>query len=97
MQKLCACSAGLALGIVWGLYVLVMGLAGHFGCACSSTMVDMLGKFYKGYQATIGGSFIGFGWGLLDGFIFGFLVVLVYNFIACTLGKKACCKPEPKQ
>lgn len=41
----------------------------------------LLNQFFLGYQVTVLGSFIGFGYGLVLGFVVGYFVASVYNRI----------------
>ncbi len=84
--RLCAGGLGLAMGLVWGVMMLVMGIIamnGDYG----KLFFDMMASMYPGYAATLGGSLIGLVWGFIDGFIGGFLIATIYNFVC---GR--CCK-----
>lgn len=86
-MKLCPVSAGLSLGVFWGICVLLLGVGDHFW-QYGVNVVTLLGSVYLGFHsATLGGCFIGLVWGLADGFICGFILALLYNvFSSC------CCK-----
>ena len=43
--------------------------------------ITLIGKVYRGYCISIGGSFIGFLWALFEGIIGGAIFVLLYNFL----------------
>lgn len=69
---------GIAVGLVWGLsvmlgtwWLLIMGQAGE--------TISKLGGVYYGYTYSWGGAVIGFLWGFVDGFIGGFLIAWIYN------------------
>jgi hypothetical protein len=81
---------GMALGLVWGLMVLVMGLLAHY-LQYGVEFVTSLGTVYIGYEKTIVGSFIGAGFAFLDGFVGGILIALFYNLFARC---KSCCRPK---
>ena len=49
-------SFGLALGLLWGIIVLSMGLVGDVGPFYGSKFVEALGTMYVGYNTTIIGS-----------------------------------------
>ena len=84
--QLCACSFGMAFGILWGVSVFLLGLSAMwFGYGAD--LVTGLGKLYIGYKATVLGSFIGLVWGFVDLFVAAFIVALIYN--KCSSGK--CC------
>lgn len=77
-SKLCACSFGTALGIVWGASVFLLALSTMwFGYGAS--FVSGLSSVYWGYSATWLGSLIGLVWGFVDLFVAGFLVAFIYN------------------
>lgn len=89
--KMSPVGLGLSLGILWGLWLLVMGLLA-FHYAYGQTFVTTLGTMYVGYEPTIKGSIIGGIMGLVHGFIKGFLIAWLYNrFCSCT-----CCTPAQK-
>ncbi|MBI2148037.1 bacteriophage holin [Candidatus Woesearchaeota archaeon] len=70
---------GLSLGILTGLYMLLLGLLAAF-TGRGVSLVGFIGTFYWGYEPTLLGSLAGAAWGFLDGFIGGALVALLYNF-----------------
>lgn len=76
--RLCAVKFGFALGLIWGLGMFCMALAGlYFQYALPA--IQLVGSVYWGYAASWKGAFHGLGWGFLDFFIFGLLVAWVYN------------------
>jgi hypothetical protein len=76
--KLNTVALGLALGIFWGLSVLVMGLiATH--ATYGKPFVETLALMYPGYAPTVMGSIYGGLIGFADAFIGGFLVGWLYN------------------
>ena len=69
---------GLAIGIVWGGGVLLLGLmaaAWDWG----TPAVALLGSLYLGYAPTAAGALIGAAWGFADGFIGGVAIAWLYN------------------
>lgn len=85
--KISPLALGLALGIMWGVSVLLMGLvAFHFmyGTAFVSTM----GALYVGYEASILGSVIGGLIGFVDAFIVGVIIAWLYNVFSGCCNKK---------
>ena len=81
MAKLDIRAFGLAVGFTWGIGVFAMALlAANFDWG--TKMVVGLGSFYLGYEPTIGGSFVGLAWGLVDGTIAGIVVSWLYNKLA---------------
>jgi len=78
---------GLAMGVLWGLSVLLMGvLALTIGYGAG--FVQAVGTVYIGYKATLIGILIGTGLSFVDGFIGGFLIALFYNCFANCLCKE---------
>ena len=79
--RVCKCSPralGLSFGILWGLAVLLMGLAAtYFGYGLNFD--NVMFTIYPGFKLGVVGSIIGGLWGLVDGFIFGVLVGWLYN------------------
>ena len=69
---------GFALGLVWGLAVMLgtwwLVLMGKPGETLSKLSV-----FYFGYSVSFVGGIIGFIWGFIDGFITGVLIAWFYN------------------
>ena len=71
-------SLGFALGLMWGLcvmlgtwFLLIVGSRGG--------TISLLGALYRGYSYSFVGGIIGFIWGFVDGFICGFLIAWFYN------------------
>lgn len=69
---------GFALGLLWGLAVMLstwwlmfMGQPG--------TTISKLSAFYIGYTFSFVGGIVGFIWGFIDGFICGVLIAWFYN------------------
>jgi hypothetical protein len=78
---------GVAVGLVWGLSVMVVtwwllirGTPGEF--------ISKLSSIYLGYSYTWGGAVIGFLWGFIDGFIGGFLIAWIYNLVNKFISQK---------
>ena len=75
--KAFAVTSGLLLGlglflVTWWI-ILLDGPSGH---------VTFIGRIYRGYYLTAGGSLVGLIWGLVDGAIGGALFAWLYNTIA---------------
>ena len=89
ITQLCACRAGLAAGIVWGLCLLLLGIITLFTETYCHQIVELLGNMYAGYKPdSFGGALLGLVWGLDGGFIGVTIAVLIYNALA---GRGACC------
>lgn len=83
---------GLALGVLWGLSVFIMGLAAHF-TGFGEAFVTNVGTMYmQWYGPTVMGSILGGFIGFAHGFIKGLLIGWLYNAFSCCC--KHCCKTE---
>lgn len=87
--KLSPIALGLALGVLWGLSLLLLGLLTHFGYEAS--FVASSHTVSAGYDFSILGSCIAALIGFVDGFIRGSILGLLYNCFAC-----CCCKKGSK-
>ena len=71
---------GIVLGIILGLGIFV---ATNFlilkGGEVVGPHLALLGNFFLGYRVTFIGSIIGFGYGLLTGYVAGFIIATIYN------------------
>jgi hypothetical protein len=85
--RLSPLALGLALGVMWGISILIMGLiAYHF--TYGTAFVSTMGALYVGYEASIMGSFIGGLIGFVDAFIGGVIIAWLYNIFASCCHKK---------
>jgi len=71
---------GIAFGIVFGLYALLIGLLATY-VGFGANLVLMLSSWYIGYDTTLVGSFAGGLWGFVDSFIAGYVIALIYNLL----------------
>lgn len=71
---------GLVFGIVIGslLFVATNWLVLKSGENVGSHLV-LLSQFFPGYSVSFLGSFIGLAYGILSGFVLGWLIALIYN------------------
>jgi len=76
--KLSPRAFGLACGILWGLMILLVGLAATFW-SYGTAFANLFATLYPGYALGVQGSIIGGLWGLVDGFICGVLIAWLYN------------------
>ena len=79
MAKLDVKAFGLALGILWGASVLIMGIIAMGAPDYCGNFVAAMGTKYIGYKATILGSIIGGVWGFIDAGIGGLILAWLYN------------------
>ena len=70
---------GLALGIMWGLSLLILAFISYNTIYYGHPFIQAVDSIYIGYAPTIDGAFIGFGWGFVASFIFGWLLARIYN------------------
>lgn len=82
LLRLNATVHGLVFGLLTGMVVFIatIWLVIKGGPVVGPNLV-LLNRFFIGYQVTVLGSFIGFGYGCIVGFIGGFFVASVYNWI----------------
>ncbi len=80
MQKCKPVALGVAIGVLWAIYVLCAGLVAMFGW--SAALVNVLSSLYIGYSASVIGAIIGGVWAFIDGFVAGVVIAWVYNGIA---------------
>jgi hypothetical protein len=71
---------GVAIGVLWAIYVVFVGIAAMFGWG--NAIVDALASLYIGYGASIIGAIIGAVWAFVDGFIAGVVIAWIYNLVA---------------
>ena len=67
--------------LIWGfgLFFLTWWIIGFDGATHDPTF---LGRIYRGYNISPGGSVIGLAWALVDGFLGGLVFAWLYNRIA---------------
>ena len=74
LVRLNATAQGLVLGTLAGLAIFV----------ATNWLIDphlaLLGQFFVGYQVTFLGRLIGFGYGLVTGFVVGYAVATLYKW-----------------
>ena len=90
--KLSPLGLGLALGVLWGGSLLLLGLLTHY--EFGGIVVASLRKVHVIYDFTIAGSFVAGLIGFLDGFFRGAILALLYNLFAncCCSKENRCCK-----
>lgn len=77
MNQASPMALGVAAGILWAGYVLLIGIMAMFGWG--NALVTAFGSLYLGYQASVVGAIIGAAWGFVDGFIAGYVIAWIYN------------------
>jgi hypothetical protein len=91
-----ACRLALAIAIVWGLGIFILGVVTVFTQEYGHKFVETFGSIYWGYKPTWGGAFTGLGWALVDGYVGTRIIAGVYNLL-CGCGSNAgkSCDPQP--
>ena len=79
-SKLQPLALGVAIGVLWAVYVLFAGLFAMSGWGLA--LVQTLASFYLGYGASAVGAIIGAIWAFTDGFVAGVVIAWIYNRIA---------------
>jgi hypothetical protein len=84
-EKINAVKMGLAGAVAWSLLIVSTALGAMFvyidGKPWGEGFVWVMGTLYLGFGPTWPGVFIGLLWGLFDGFLAGFLIATVYNYL----------------
>jgi hypothetical protein len=80
MNKLQPLALGIAVGVLWALYVFFAGIFAIF--SWGNVLVATLGSFYLGYGPSIVGAIIGAIWAFTDGFVAGAVIAWIYNKLA---------------
>jgi len=79
-SKLQPLALGIAIGVLWAIYVFVAGIFAMSGWGVA--LVTALASFYIGYGASIVGAIVGAVWAFIDGFVAGFIIAWIYNRVA---------------
>lgn len=81
---------GIVFGLVAGflLFIATIWLVIKGGPVVGPNLA-LLGQFFIGYSVTVLGSFIGFGYGFLSGFLGGYFIATIYNWIVDLRAKRA--------
>lgn len=81
-MKLNILALALAVGIVWGIYLFLVGLAAAAGLNLpwfNAGIVEKLSVVYFGYSATVGGALLGLLYGFICGFVGTLPIAWLYN------------------
>ncbi len=71
---------GIAIGVLWALYVFCVGIAAMFGWGVA--LVNALASFYIGFGASLFGAIVGAIWAFVDGLVAGLIIAWIYNMVA---------------
>jgi hypothetical protein len=78
---------GLTLGILFaGGVFLATNILVIKGGPTVGAHLQLLNQFFPGYAVTFAGSFIGLGYGFLVGYISGWIIATVYNWVVLLRG-----------
>ncbi len=80
MNKCQPLALGVAIGVLWAIYVFGLAITAMFGWG--TALLESLASLYIGYEASVIGALIGAAWAFADGFIAGVVITWVYNAIA---------------
>ena len=80
MNRIQPLALGVAIGVLWAIYVFCIGITAMFGWGVA--LVDVLASLYIGYGASIIGAIIGAIWAFVDGLVAGVIIAWVYNKVA---------------
>ena len=69
---------GLAGGLVWGLSLALTTLISLY-TGYAAKFLELIADIYPGYEVSLLGALIAFGYGLLDMFVFLFLIIWIYK------------------
>ena len=80
MDKCQPLALGVAIGVLWAIYIGLMAIIAMFGWGVD--LVTAMASLYIGYSASIVGAIVGAIWAFIDGFIAGVVIAWVYNRVA---------------
>jgi hypothetical protein len=80
MNKCQPFALGIAIGVLWAIYVFSVGITAMFGWG--NALVEALASLYLGYNASIVGAIIGAIWAFVDGLVAGVVIAWIYNMVA---------------
>ena len=84
MNKLKVLPLALAMGVTWGLGIILLGWIAGSGWRAKA--VEVFGNAYPGYAASFLGGLIGGLWAFIDAFVGGLVFAVVYNAFAARSG-----------
>jgi hypothetical protein len=76
--KINSVALGLAFGVLWGVAILLVGLAATY-YTYGQDFVTTMGSVFPGYTPSVKGSFLGAIIGFIDAFIMAFIIAWLYN------------------
>jgi len=86
-MKLSVSGVTLAAAIIWGLTVLLVGLANLAWPPYGEAFLNLIDSLYPGYHhqtpVTLGTVLVGTGYAILDGAVGGLFFAVIYNLCGC--------------
>lgn len=80
MSKCQPLALGIAIGVLWALYVGCLAITAMFHWGAE--LIAPLASLYIGYGASVIGAIIGAAWAFVDGFVAGIVIAWIYNAVA---------------
>jgi hypothetical protein len=89
LARLNALILGIVLGLVFGfgLFLVTIWLVIKGGAVVGPNLA-LLGQVFIGYDVTAWGSLVGLFYGFLSGFVIGFAIASIYNWLVERIGAK---------
>ena len=84
MQQLHPKSFAFACSVTWALGLSLLSLISMVHGSYGRSAISVASSMYLGYDPTIPGLIIGAVWGLIDGFICGYVLASLYNYFLKT-------------
>ena len=81
MQKLNSIAFGLAVGIIWAVFLFLLAILAMYA-NWGNAWVELIGSVYLGVNVSWTGALLALPWAFVDGFIGAFLVAWLYNKLA---------------
>ena len=78
MNKLNATAFGLAVGIIWAVFLFALVLLATYA-DYGTSFVTLIGDLYCGVEASLTGALLALPWAFVDAFIGAWLIALLYN------------------
>jgi hypothetical protein len=80
-MKLSVLGLGIAMGLLWGLLLMVWTLLALY---MPEAGITLLASFtgYLGYSVSVPGAFLALAYGFVEGFVGGSLLAVFYNLLA---------------
>ncbi len=88
--KLSPCAVGVALGLIKGVYLLVLAWVGWLW-GYGMPMISRVSEYFHAYDASFAGGLVGGLWGFICGLVFGVIFGILYNWCL-----RCCCRKCPE-